>query len=446
MEKFVILDELAARTAKGSVYKVRNKINQKEYVVKERFQAELGKGKNIRNEVDLLQKLKHPNLVNIVDNFWHGGALCMQLEYAIYGDLSSEITKRRHSRTSFSHKQQLQITRDVCDAVSYLHSHRVIHRDIKSLNVFIDASESGVENLILNSTPGLKFCIKLGDLGISRECSVETGWVDTYYGTPLYSSPELCENMPYNSATDIWSLGVLFYEIATLEMPFKSGNIISLAKKICSAQYPKLPNECPLKDLISNMLLVKPANRPTSVDVLATLQLIVHPLMDTREELNTPVEIKAVNKVPREMAHELPQEMTGNLENVPRLKVELRRQQNKLQNLKKVSSHSAENLTEKLKKTQEAINALSARIQLNESPPLLSQSAPAIMISSLKPKEHMKATMKETNLQPQKDLKSKHKIHEEEIVEIDYISRMKDRSTRLKNKLLEMKLAKQSRR
>ncbi len=79
--------------------------------------------------------------------------------------------------------------------------------------------------------------IKLGDLGISREVNEGTQFLSTFCGTPLYASPELFESKPYNEKTDIWSLGVVLYEIASLRHPFEGKTIRSLADNICRASY-----------------------------------------------------------------------------------------------------------------------------------------------------------------------------------------------------------------
>jgi serine/threonine protein kinase len=89
--------------------------------------------------------------------------------------------------------------------------------------------------------------------------------VHTFYGTPLYASPELCENKPYDEKTDIWSLGVLLYELAALKCPFQGGSLMALARSICSGTYEPIPFKySPLVDkVLSKLLRVDPARRPS---------------------------------------------------------------------------------------------------------------------------------------------------------------------------------------
>lgn len=76
--------------------------------------------------------------------------------------------------------------------LDYIHQKRIVHRDIKSLNLFLDASD----------------CVKIGDFGIARCLSDGTDMLRTIVGTPFYLSPELCEDRPYNERSDIWALGI----------------------------------------------------------------------------------------------------------------------------------------------------------------------------------------------------------------------------------------------
>jgi len=90
-------------------------------------------------------------------------------------------------------------------ALTHLHTRRerVIHRDVKSLN------------LMLADKGSLAGGVKVGDFGIARVLSRDTHFAKTRLGTPLYISPEVCEDKPYNEKSDIWSLGVVLYEMMT---------------------------------------------------------------------------------------------------------------------------------------------------------------------------------------------------------------------------------------
>lgn len=90
-----------------------------------------------------------------------------------------------------------------------MHSHSVLHRDLKTLNIFLNKDNK----------------IKIGDLGVAKILeNMETDFATSKVGTPYYLSPEVCEDRPYNSKSDIWSLGCILYELCTLKHPFEAKN------------------------------------------------------------------------------------------------------------------------------------------------------------------------------------------------------------------------------
>lgn len=89
-----------------------------------------------------------------------------------------------------------------------LHSKTIIHRDVKTQNIFI---KEGV--------------LKLGDFGISKELANEEDMAKTKCGTPYFMPPEVCQNAPYDAKADVWAMGVIVYELATLKKPFDGDNI-----------------------------------------------------------------------------------------------------------------------------------------------------------------------------------------------------------------------------
>ena len=114
--------------------------------------------------------------------------------------------------------------------------------------------------------------VKIGDLGVSRQVGQETMMLQTFYGTPLYASPELCENKPYNEKTDIWSLGVVLYEIACLTPPFSGHNLIALAENIRSARYPAMPKGLyseSLTRMVAMLLQRNHSKRPSIKQILS---------------------------------------------------------------------------------------------------------------------------------------------------------------------------------
>ena len=122
--------------------------------------------------------------------------------------------------------------------------------------------------------------IKIGDFGIAKVLASTADMAQTVVGTPYYLSPELCENRPYNSKSDVWALGCVLYELLTLEHAFKGGNMAALILNIIRGGYDPLPNDesrCSdsLKGLVNKMLQRDFNDRPTTKEILNT-QMIQH--------------------------------------------------------------------------------------------------------------------------------------------------------------------------
>lgn len=105
----------------------------------------------------------------------------------------------------------------------------------------------------------------------------------TFYGTPLYASPELCSNEPYNEKTDIWSLGVVFYELAMLNHPFDGGNLLALAESIKRGKYKPISADFPLsfRELVDQMLHPDAQERPCIADIVLKLQSCQETILKT---------------------------------------------------------------------------------------------------------------------------------------------------------------------
>lgn len=104
-----------------------------------------------------------------------------------------------------------------------LHRARVFHRDLKSANVFLNRDGTA----------------KLGDMNVSKVA--KKGLLYTQTGTPYYASPEVWRDQPYDSKSDIWSLGCVLYESVTLRPPFRADDMAGLYKKVLKGVYPKAP-------------------------------------------------------------------------------------------------------------------------------------------------------------------------------------------------------------
>lgn len=110
--------------------------------------------------------------------------------------------------------------------MKHCHDRKIMHRDLKAQNIFL--TKNGI--------------VKLGDFGIAKVLSNTAEKAVTIVGTPYYLSPEIIQNSPYNFKSDIWSLGVLLYEMIALKPPFNGSNIHMLAMQIVKGQFAPLPS------------------------------------------------------------------------------------------------------------------------------------------------------------------------------------------------------------
>ena len=112
--------------------------------------------------------------------------------------------------------------------------------------------------------------MKLGDFGIARVLSSTRENARTIVGTPYYLSPEIVENKPYSFKSDVWSLGVLLYEMCALEPPFNGKSIHELALQIVRVNFKPIPDKYSegLSELVNSLLLPDPEKRPTVNQIL----------------------------------------------------------------------------------------------------------------------------------------------------------------------------------
>eukprot|EP00435_Cladocopium_sp_Y103_P050133 s1324_g15.t1 len=203
----------------------------------------------------LQNSLDHPNIVSYRDNFFMGDTLVIIMQYCEGGDLATYIKDMRKQRQRIDEQQIMHYFVQILQALQYIHSKRILHRDLKTSNLFLMKS---------------KFVVKLGDFGISRvlEGSIEAAI--TVVGTPYYMSPEVCENKPYTFKSDVWSLGCCLYEMCMLKHAFSADNLLGLVYKIVSDKYEPIPEQytAQLNTLIQRMLEKKDKPRPSVKELI----------------------------------------------------------------------------------------------------------------------------------------------------------------------------------
>ena len=264
----------------GEVYLVKSQATKREFSLKLiKLNKNKGEINKILGEVNILQKLDHPNIISFKGAFNSNNNEFLNIitEYAENGDFEKKIKIHNGDKKYFEEKDILNWLFQVCLALQYLHENSIVHRDIKPSNIFL------MENNI----------IKLGDFGLSKYIPIHR--TKSLVGTLIYSAPEILKEIKekekikkeekrgsiklkdYSYEVDIWSLGVTFCHIMSLEIPFNSvDDVINNVKKEtifnkeknCYIETIEQKYSKEFLDLIDIMMTYEPSQRPTVEDIL----------------------------------------------------------------------------------------------------------------------------------------------------------------------------------
>ncbi|KAH0575575.1 Kinase, ULK [Spironucleus salmonicida] len=207
MNKYEQLQQIG-RGSFGVVYKCRMK-NTGQFVALKiismygKTQQDL---EQLQKEIDLLKTIQHPNIIKFFESFEEDNNICIVTELA-QTDLF-EICQEK----SLPIEQIQLISYQIVSVINQLHQLRVVHRDIKPQNVLITIDGK----------------CKLCDFGFARQMSMQTMNLHSIKGSPIYLAPEIAKNQAYNSKSDIWSLGIMLFELAAGKAPFLAKDFIQL--------------------------------------------------------------------------------------------------------------------------------------------------------------------------------------------------------------------------
>ena len=188
-----------------------------------------------------MKTLDHPNVIKMLDAFETNMEFVVVMEFAqgvLYDVLEHDAR--------LPEKEVRMIARQLVDALYYLHSNRVIHRDLKPQNILI----------------GTDRCVKVCDFGLARSMSKSSLVMTSIKGTPLYMAPELVQEQPYDHAVDLWSVGVILYELFVGQPPFYTTSIYTLIQKIVKEDVKWPDTMSPsFKSFLQGLLNKKPQQR-----------------------------------------------------------------------------------------------------------------------------------------------------------------------------------------
>lgn len=250
----------------GQAWLVTSRQSGRQYVVKE-MRMTVGLSKQDRDrtftEVSIIKSCCHVNIIRYKEFFITNDTddpprtgrvpvISIVMEYADDGDLHQAIKRRREKGLDYFPEGTVRnYFVQVTLALQYLHRHNILHRDLKSQNIFMTRS-------------GL---LKLGDFGISRTLSHDNDFATTGIGTPQYLSPEICRQQKYDYKSDIWSLGCVLYEMCALRPAFPGNDWADLFQNILRARYAPIPTpqfSNHLCELVKVMLRPEPNRRPSA--------------------------------------------------------------------------------------------------------------------------------------------------------------------------------------
>ncbi|XP_060117926.1 serine/threonine-protein kinase 36 isoform X2 [Heteronotia binoei] len=254
MEKYHVL-EVIGEGSFGRVYKGRRKYSAQ--VVALKFIPKVGRSqkelKNLQREIEIMRGLHHPNIVQMLDSFETDKEVVVVTDYA-----EGELFQILEDDGNLPEEQVRDIASQLVSALYYLHSHRILHRDMKPQNILL--GKGGV--------------IKLCDFGFARAMSIHTMVLTSIKGTPLYMSPELVEEKPYDHTADLWSVGCILYELYVGTPPFYTNSIFQLVSLIIKDPIKWSKNMSPhFKNFLQGLLMKDPRQR------LSWPELLYHPFI-----------------------------------------------------------------------------------------------------------------------------------------------------------------------
>ena len=255
MIKEYIIKETLGKGTYGIVYKVQKMNTNEIYVIKQIPLRGLSQKEidEVKQEAKILSSINSDFVVKYYDSFEENEIIYIVMEYCDEGDLNDFIIKKKANNILIEEYLIWNLFIKITIGLAQLHQMKILHRDLKTLNIFL---KNG-------------FQIKIGDLGVAK-ILLKNSFAKTLIGTPFYLSPEMCQAKPYNDKSDVWALGCILYELCTFKHPFDAKSQGALILKIMN-NVPENINKYYSKDLsnLIYLLLEKDAEkRPSCIDIL----------------------------------------------------------------------------------------------------------------------------------------------------------------------------------
>ncbi|KAF5225226.1 hypothetical protein ECC02_001772 [Trypanosoma cruzi] len=255
LERYII-GEYLGEGSTGIVFRVSDALTKKDYVLKQISLESVGAEERLRakKEILVMNDVDHPNIVKFRESFSGANSVNIIMEHC--ESTLEELIERRQADGGepFPEDVIIEWMAELLCALAYLHSRSILHRDIKTSNIFITGKNH----------------VKLGDFGVCTVLTSTSVAARSMIGTPLYFSPEVCEEEPYDQRSDVWSLGVVFYEMCTLRRPFEAEHLPGLIRQILTKEVAPFNTglDTRFEEIVRGMLSKNPSDRPTAQELI----------------------------------------------------------------------------------------------------------------------------------------------------------------------------------
>ncbi len=231
------------------------------------------------NEGRIIAALQHPHIITIYDIGTTGDLVWISMEYVNGGDLKNRID------LGMNPLEALELLVNIGNALDFAHKRGIIHRDVKPQNILFRRDGTAL----------------LSDFGIAKEVQIDTELTSTgtILGSPFYMSPEQAEGMQVDGRTDIYSLGVLFYEMLTSERPYPGDTAIKVIMQHIQSPVPELPEDLQqYQSLLNKMMCKEPDQRmPTAAALVEEAEALHQTLhREMYPSATAEIEAKAIQK------------------------------------------------------------------------------------------------------------------------------------------------------
>jgi serine/threonine-protein kinase len=257
------LEELVGTGGMSSVFRAHDRLLDRKVALKilhERYSDDAAYVERFRHEARAVATLSHPNIVTVIDRGEHGGRQFIVFEYVDGENLKQLIQRRGPASVSTALELAMQISR----GLSFAHQQGLVHRDVKPQNVLLNGDGQA----------------KVTDFGIARSLDVQHGMTQTgtVLGTADYIAPEQAQGQRVDEHTDVYSLGVVLYELLTSEVPFPGENFVAVAMRHINEPPPAIRDKRPdvpprVEAAVQKAMAKDPADRfPTMADFCRELE------------------------------------------------------------------------------------------------------------------------------------------------------------------------------